>query len=161
MAEPSPSKATGSMRYIKLWVAESLEGTIRFDFEPEERGVWYDLLLLAGRMRQKGLIAAGPGQPYPRRWIAGVLNVPEDLLDCTILKCIETGRISENSNGLLIVNWVKYQPEYDRQKPYREAKRDREKRLEAEGKCTLCGEEGHNKYVCPKSKYGGMVRQGE
>lgn len=148
-------------RWIKMWINECLEGTIRFDFEPDERCVWYELLLLAGRCRQEGVIAAGPGRPYPRRWIAGILNISEELLDRTLLKCVETERISDNNDGIAILNWMKYQPEYDRQKPYRESKKEREAALEAEGKCALCGEEGHNKYVCPHSKYGKMVRQGD
>ena len=62
-------------RWIKMWVQESLIGTVRFDFTPAERGVWYDLLLLAGNCRMEGVIAAGPGRPYPHGWIAGTLNV--------------------------------------------------------------------------------------
>ena len=110
-------------RWVKLWVTESLTGTIRFDFTSEERGVWYDLLLLAGNCRQEGLIAAGSGTPYPKQWIAGTLNIPLELLNATIEKCIETERIAENGDGLKIINWEKYQSEYDRQKPYRQAKK--------------------------------------
>lgn len=121
--ESGPEKSTGSMRYVKMYVGECLEGTIRFDFEPAERGVWYDLVILAGRMRVKGLIGAGSGNPYPRRWIAGILNIDEELLEITIEKCKNTQRISENSDGIRILNWSKYQSEYDRQAPYRKAKK--------------------------------------
>jgi hypothetical protein len=141
------------MRYVKMFVMECLEGTIRFDFEPDERSVWYDLIILGGRMRTKGLISAGPGKPYPRPYIAGVLNISTELLDRTLAKCIATGRLEENADGIRIINWAKYQSEYDRQKPYRESKRERQKRLEAEGKCPICGEEGHNKYSCPNSRF--------
>jgi len=112
-------------RWVKMWVNECLDGTIRLDFTPDERGVWYDLIILAGRMRQDGLIAAGPGMPYPRRWIAGTLNITEELLESTLQKCFETGRISEDGDGLRIINWKMYQSEYDRQKPYRDAKKKR------------------------------------
>jgi len=138
--ESSPEKSTGSMRYVKMYVAECLEGTIRFDFEPAERGVWYDLVILAGRMRVKGLIGAGSGIPYPRRWIAGILNIDEELLELTIEKCKKTHRISENSNGIRILNWNKYQSEYDRQKPYRDKKKAQ--RDEDPGKYTK-GKLGH------------------
>jgi hypothetical protein len=124
-------------RWVKIWVAECLTGTIRFDFTPEERGVWYDLLLLAGNCRQEGLIAAGQGVPYPDTWIAGTLNIPLELLKGTIKKCIATERIEKNGTGYKIVNWEKYQSEYDRQKPYREAKkRDTDK--------YFSGQFGHN-----------------
>lgn len=114
-------------RWVKVWVSECLNGTIRFDFTPEQRGVWYDLLVLAGNCRHEGLIAAGQGIPYPDNWIAGTLNIPLKLLQVTIQKCIETGRIEKNGSGYRIVNWEKYQSEYDRQKPYREAKKQQQK----------------------------------
>jgi hypothetical protein len=110
-------------KWIKLWVSESLRGTIRFDFTPEERGVWYDLLALAGDCRQDGIIGASGNHPYPSRWIADTLNISEELLERTLRKCIKTQRIERNRDGLRIVNWARYQSEYDRQKPYREAKK--------------------------------------
>lgn len=110
-------------RWIKLWVDESLDGTIRFDFDPAERGVWFDILLLAGRCRQEGLISPGHGQAYPHNWIAGRLNISLELLEGVLAKCKTSGRISENSNGIKILNWNKYQSEYERQKPYREKKK--------------------------------------
>ena len=116
-------KTTGSMRYVKMFVSECLEGTVRFDLDPAERSVWYDLVILAGRMRIKGLIAARPGTPYPHTWIAGVLNIPLELLDRSLEILIKTERICENDDGIHILNWSKYQSEYDRQKPYREAKK--------------------------------------
>jgi len=127
-------------RWVKIWVEESLSGTMRFDFAPDERGVWYDLLVLAGRCRLEGTIAAGEGVPYPHTWIAGTLNIPVDLLDRTLKKCLTSGRIEENHTGLRIINWDKYQSEYDRQKPYRQAKK-----------------EDPDKYT--KGKYGHMVNR--
>jgi len=110
-------------RWVKIWVHESLTGTIRFDFTPAERGVWYDLLILAGNCRMDGIIAAGPGKPYPYNWIAGTLNVPLELLESTLEKCRLSERIYENNDGIHILNWHRYQSEYERQKPYRERKR--------------------------------------
>ncbi len=106
-------------KWIKLWVAESLRGTIRFDFSSEERGVWYDLLSMAGDCRLDGYIAAGDNKGYPVEWIAGVLNISIELLQRTIDKCLKTRRIEKSPQGLHITNWHKYQSEYERQKPYR------------------------------------------
>ncbi len=108
-------------QWIKLWVRESLTGTMRFDFTPAERGVWYDLLLLTGNCRLDGIIAAGPGCPYPYEWIAGTLNITMKLLKTTLLKCKQSDRITENGDGIHITNWSKYQSEYNRQKKYRHA----------------------------------------
>ena len=112
-------------RWIKIWVQESLTGTMRFDFTPAERGVWYDLLVLAGNCRLEGVIAAGPSKPYPHTWIAGTLNIPLNLLETTLRKCQDSERINDNSDGIHILNWSKYQSEYDRQKPYRKEKKDK------------------------------------
>ena len=109
-------------KWIKLWTRECLSGTIRFEFTPAERGVWYDLLVLAGDCRQEGVIAAGNGVPYPHVWIAGTLNIPLKLLERVIKRCQETDRIMEDNKGIHIINWARYQSEYERQKPYRQAK---------------------------------------
>ena len=108
-----------SKRWVKLWTRECLAGTIRFDFTPAERSVWYDLLILAGDCRQDGVIAAGQGVPYPHEWIAGTLNIPLKLLETVLVKCKKTDRILEDNQGIYITNWARYQSEYDRQKPYR------------------------------------------
>ncbi len=106
-------------RWVKLWVSESLRGTIRFDFTPAERSVWYDLLVLAGDCRQDGLIAPGSGVPYPLKWIAGTLNISSTLLKKTLEICKSSERIEINGDGIKILNWHKYQSEYERQKPFR------------------------------------------
>ena len=106
-------------KWIKIWVAESLRGTMRFDFTPAERGVWYDLLALAGDSRQDGLITPGKDQKYPLNWISGTLNISPSLLHRTLEKCKTYSRIEVNDNGIRILNWNKYQSEYERQKPFR------------------------------------------
>lgn len=106
-------------KWVKLWVSESLTGTIRFDFTPAERCVWYELVLLGGYCRQDGLIGAGTGQPFPDDYIASMLNVPLELLQTTLKKCFDTDRIEKNGSGYRIINWEKYQSEYERQKKYR------------------------------------------
>ena len=111
-----------SKKWIKLWTAESLRGTIRFDFTAEERGVWYDLLAMAGEGRHEGYIAANEERGYPDEWIAATLQIPVELLKQVIVKCESTGRIERTDAGLRICNWTKYQSEYDRQKPYRHQK---------------------------------------
>jgi len=110
-----------------MYVNECLEGSIRFDFTAAERGVWYDLLLLAGRCRQPGIISANEKSLYPHSYIAGLFNVDIELLESTIVKCKASGRIVENDNGIELVNWEHYQSEYLRQKPYREKKMEAKK----------------------------------
>ncbi len=108
--------------WIKLWVKESLLGTIREDLTSEERGMWYDFLLLAGNSRIPGIICANENTPLPIKRIAGILNVTEELVERSIQKFIQSERITRDNQGVIhIVNWSRYQySDYDRQKPFRE-----------------------------------------
>jgi len=126
--------------WIKLYPIDCLEGSIRYQLEADERGVWYDLLNLAAICATPGLISDKDSRPYPHDFIASRLNISVELLEASLAKCIEEGRISENVNGIHITNWAPYQSEYERQKPYREQKR-----------------EDPDKYN--KGKYGHMVKQ--
>jgi len=106
--------------WLKLWAIECLDGSIRYQLEPDERGVWYDLLVFARVCNQDGLIADKDKRPYPHSFIANRLNISEELLERALQKCSGEGRIEENACGIQIVNWKIYQSEYERQKPYRQ-----------------------------------------
>ena len=51
-------------RWIKVYINEWLEGSIRVDLTSAERGVWVDLLLLGGLSRNEGRIERSKGIPY-------------------------------------------------------------------------------------------------
>jgi len=120
------AKSRWRRTWVKMWVNECLQGSIRFDFSPAERGVWYDLILLAGNCRVPGVISANETTPYPYNYIAGILNIDLALLEKTLEKCKGSGRVKETERGLELVNWEHYQSEYERQKPYREKKKEQE-----------------------------------
>jgi hypothetical protein len=65
----------------------------------------------------------------PHTFIANRLNISVQLLNSTIKKCADEGRLVEDETGIHIVNWEKYQSEYDRQKPYRQAKKKHEREV--------------------------------
>uniref|UniRef100_A0A6H2A1V3 Uncharacterized protein n=1 Tax=viral metagenome TaxID=1070528 RepID=A0A6H2A1V3_9ZZZZ len=90
----------------------------------EERGVWVDIIALAGEIGQDGKICDNDGRPLPRDFIANQLNIKQILLDRVIAKCGHEGRISGTDPGetLQLANWSRYQSEYDRQKKYRQDK---------------------------------------
>jgi len=121
-------------KWVKIWVDESLTGTVRFDLTPAERSIWYDLIILAGACRVPGQISSNETTPFPHDYIANLLQVPLDLLQTTLKKLADTGRISENENGIHITNWLKYQSEYDRQKKYRGRKETQDKDKYLKGK---------------------------
>lgn len=106
--------------WIKLYPVDCLDGSIRWQLTPDERGVWYDLLNFSAICSLPGLISDKDGRPYPHEFIANRLNIPLELFERTLKKCNEEGRTKENSTGIQIVNWNAYQSEYQRQKPYRE-----------------------------------------
>lgn len=107
-------------RWIKLYPQQCLEGSIRYQLEPDERGVWYDLLVFAGICNQDGWIRDRDKRAFPIQFIANRLNIPLELLERTVEKCLTEGRVEGNEDkGLRIANWKVYQSEYERQKPYR------------------------------------------
>jgi len=117
------AKSRWRRTWVKMWVNECLRGSVRFDFTPAERGVWYDLVILAGNCRIPGVISANESTPYPHSYIAGLLNIDPGLLETTLEKCKRSDRIKETKRGIELVNWEHYQSEYERQKPYREKKK--------------------------------------
>ncbi len=119
------SKEPRHRDWVKLWVKEALLGTIREDLTPDERGTWYDFLLLAGNSRIPGVICANQTTALPVKRIAGILNITESLVNRCTRKFLESGRITVDKNGVIaIVNWSRYQyTDYDRQKPWRDRQR--------------------------------------
>ncbi len=118
-------RTAGRRTWIKLYPIDCLEGSIRYQLEADERGVWYDLLNLSAICSTPGTISDKDNRPYPHSFIANRLNIEIELLDRTLTKCEEEGRISENDTGIHITNWTAYQSEYERQKPYRERKKEK------------------------------------
>jgi len=109
-------------RWIKLYVTGWLHGTIRWQLKAEERGVWADFLALAGEAQKDGAICDNDGRPLPLDFIANQLNIKRSLLDRFIAKAIDENMIRIDDTGVIhISNYMAYQSEYERQKPYRQA----------------------------------------
>ncbi len=106
--------------WIKLYPIDCLDGSIRYQLEADERGVWYDLLNFAAICNKPGSIADKDERAYPLTFVANRLNITLELLEKTVKKCSEEGRIKVDEQGIHITNWTAYQSEYARQKPYRE-----------------------------------------
>jgi hypothetical protein len=90
----------------------------------EQRGLWADLLALAGASRHAGVIASGETNGklvgFPLDYLAAVLRVKEDTLRASLELFKEQERVSVSETGAIyITNWAKYQSEYQRQKKYR------------------------------------------
>jgi len=134
--------------WIKIFVTGWLHGSIRWQLEADERGVWADLIALAGECGKDGALVDNDDRPYPRSFIAGQLNIPQELLDRTVAKCRHEGRIDNRDDAIVITNWKTYQSEYQRQKPYREGKKAGKK---IHKKCPCCDYKAlTNEDYCPK-----------
>ena len=108
-------------RWVKLFCYERIHGSVAFQLTESEQSIWDKLLCLAGLCGHEGLIADHDRRPYPHSFIVHELHTTETLFNSTLRKCITEGRLSEDGEGIKITNWDKYQSEYSRQKPYREA----------------------------------------
>jgi len=114
----------GRRTYIKLNCYGILHGSINYQLTEAEQGIWVKLLCLAGECLFEGLIADNDKRPLPHAFIAHGLHTSEELLESTLTKCKEEGRITEDGQGIHITNWKAYQSEYERQKPYRQKGKD-------------------------------------
>jgi hypothetical protein len=114
----------GSRKWIKVYCDKWLSGTLRED-TPDMRGVWIDLLVLAGsgQYGDTGEIKLRNGVGFTNRQIAEILHISMSLWRQAKSRFIETDRIEITPRGAIsITNWRKYQSEFERQKPYRERK---------------------------------------
>ena len=137
--------------WVKFWVSECLDGSIREELTSAERGVWYDLIIYSAKCRVPGVISANETQPISRYRLAGILNITEELLNSTIEKCVNSKRLEVDKAGLIhIVNWKKYQSESDRVRSYQ---RKGGKFIPG----TDIRSDDPDKYI--KSKFGHMVKR--
>lgn len=112
----------GSRTWIKIYCDRWLNGTIREE-TPEVRGIWVDLLVLAGsgKYGDSGEIKITDQVGFLDEQLADLLQISRQKWATIKKKLIETDRvIVKNSNIIAIKNWTKYQSEYDRQKVYRQ-----------------------------------------
>jgi hypothetical protein len=116
----------GSRTWIKIHCDKWVSGTLRED-APDVRGVWIDLLALAGsgQCGDTGEIKLTNGVGFTNKQISEILQIKPALWRRAKERFLQTERIKISSKGAIcITNWSKYQSEYNRQKPYRQPKED-------------------------------------
>lgn len=95
-----------------------LKGSIRDDLTLEQRSVWIDLIALASDCRDRnGRLQFAPGKPMPRKYIADILRISEELLNATVEACLQDknkangrGRIDILQDGTIeLTNFAHYQ----------------------------------------------------
>ena len=112
------------MKWIRLWVDETLNGSTFEELRSTERGVWFSLLPLAAiGQPPHGTIKVCDDIGYTNKQIASLLKVDLTILAEALEILKHVGKISiSDTNVITILNWHKYQTEYERQKKYRKKK---------------------------------------
>ncbi len=88
--------------------------------DPAERFVWFGILLLAGDSAYEGKIALTEDMGYSDEQLGAMLKCDASLIRKAKKKMIKFEKIKILKNNIIqILNWAKYQSEYQRQKPYR------------------------------------------
>ncbi|MGD9276327.1 MAG: phage replisome organizer N-terminal domain-containing protein [Candidatus Pacearchaeota archaeon] len=106
--------------WIKLYVDQTLRGSCFDELLPDERFVWFGFLLLAGDNACEGKISITEEMGYTNNQLSVLLKCKKSLIERSIGKMIAVNKIKIGKNNVIkIVNWQKYQSEYQRQKPYR------------------------------------------
>ena len=120
-----------------------LSSSINYRMELSEQVVFLKLVLMADDYGPvPGLISDNDFRPMPHEYLAHQAHCPLEVLEATIKKSIEDDSIYENSHGIFFTHFDDYQfTAYDRQKPYRQAKKMRD--------------EDPDKYI--QGKYGNAV----
>lgn len=110
------------MQWLRIWVKETVFGSTFEELNAEERGIWFSLLVLAGLEPPYGSICVCPGIGYTHEQLTAMLKVKDSVLRNALKKLahpsIKKIKI-EPKCVIVILNWRKYQTEYERQKPYR------------------------------------------
>ena len=113
-----------SRKWIKVYCNKWLSGTIRKE-TPDVRGVWIDLLTLAGsgQFGDIGEVKLSNGVGLTDSQIAEILHISRALWRKSKQRFLQSQRIEITPKGAIsIANWSKYQSEYQRQKPYRRSR---------------------------------------
>ena len=127
MTEESNPKSRGRPKrtWVKIDCHGILSGSINWQYTLDEQAIWVKLIAYSAICGgPPGIICDNDERPIPLWYVADELHCPKELLESVVEKGVEEGRIQENGKGLAITNFNTYQfTEYDRQKPYRQAKK--------------------------------------
>lgn len=123
--------------WVKLWVQPWFDSSLRVELSNDERGVFVDILALAGKSRWPGMIASGRDEKnnllgYPLRMICNMMiSWKEQQVERALEALKATNRITvretplrTGETGIIIEinSWAKYQSEYERTKRYQNRK---------------------------------------
>ena len=98
---------------------------------PDERSVWDDYLDLAQLSIIRGKICIASDIGYTLQQLSQILKTPEEIILHAEHNLLKLKMIQVDKNRVIIIlNWKKYQSEYDRQLQYRVTSKGYKKRLQ-------------------------------
>jgi len=102
--------------YFKLWTRDWMQGSMRYNNTPAERGFFVDMTAMANECRGRrekipvGAICISPDIPLSHTDIARRLMIEPEEFEKHLAKMKEQGRITEDDKGIItIVNFGYYQ----------------------------------------------------
>ena len=116
--------------WVKIDCNGILRGSVNWILTLEEQAVWVKLIAYSEVCGgPPGYIQDNEGGGLPRDYLSMELHCPLEVLNSTITKMTKDKAVNSNGTGVIqLVNFETYQfSEYDRQKPYREAKKEKER----------------------------------
>jgi hypothetical protein len=112
--------------WVRLDCQGVLHGSINYIFNLSEQAVFIKMIAMAEVYGpEPGLISDNEGKALPLEFLAHELHCSLEVLKSVIEKGKKDKSIEESAEGIHLVNFSNYQfTEYDRQKPYRDKKKD-------------------------------------
>lgn len=133
----SIAKARGAKKRDWVVLRKSwLTSSINYRMELSEIAVYSKLIVMADVFGPvPGLISDNDFRAMPHEYLAHQACCPIEVFESTLKKAEEDDSAYENGNGILLTHFDEYQfTEYDRQKKYRQAKKDADPEKFREGK---------------------------
>jgi len=137
------AKKRGWIKLDKGWLTSS----INYRMDLSEQAIFSKLLVMADEFGPvPGLISDNDFRPMPHEYLAHQAFCPLEMFEETLNKGKTDDSIYENSHGIFLTHFDDYQfTEYDRQKPSRQAKK--EKKAYGEFKNVLLSDTDYKKLV--------------
>ena len=142
-------KKRGWVKFTKSWLTSS----INYRMELDEQAVFSKMIVMADEYGPvPGLISDNDFRAMPHDYLAHLATCPVEVFEETLKKAIADDSIYENGHGIFLTHFDDYQfTEYDRQKPYRAAKKAESEGKAIHKKCTACNYKGKTiETDCPK-----------
>jgi len=123
-AKTRGSRKRGWVKFTKSWLTSS----INYRMELSEQAVFSKLIVMADEYGPvPGLISDNDFRAIPLEYIAHLACCSVEILNTTLKKSKDDDSIFENGHGIFLTHFDDYQfTEYDRQKPYRNTKKEKE-----------------------------------